>query len=423
MSQKIDIENKKNKNNVKIPELLVPAGNLKTLKYAVEYGADAVYIGGKIFNLRSFGRNFSINELEEAVNYCHYKNVKVYLTVNSIIFENEINDLKKYLSQIKHINFDGFIISDPAVLKLISSYFKNPNIHISTQVNITNSYGVNLYKELGAKRINIAREIKFEDLKTIIKNTDIEIEVFIHGALCISYSGRCMLSKYMAGRDANKGECAHSCRWKYYLMEEERPNLFFNIVQDNKGTFIYNSRDLCLLPKLDLLVNAGVSAFKIEGRMKTESYIAQTVWVYKKALEYIKNNEFNEENINFLMNELSKCSHRNYTLGFMFLDDYKELEDNEGVGYIKEYRFVGLYDKLNQKYKKPQILVKNQFKQGEYIEILEPFKMPRVVKINEIVIIKNNDDFVSDTANPNDKVVLKDIEDISPYAILRIKEY
>jgi putative protease len=405
----------------KMPELLVPAGNLKTLKYAVEYGADAVYIGGKKFNLRSLGNNFSVDELEEAVNYCHDKNVKAYITLNSIIFENEIQAFKKYLSEIKHINFDGFIISDPAVIKLIKIYFKNPNIHISTQVNVTNSFGVNLYKELGAKRVNIAREIKFEDLKKIIKNTDIEIEVFIHGALCISYSGRCMLSKYIAGRDANKGECAHSCRWKYYLMEEERPNLFFNIVQDNKGTFIYNSRDLCLLPKLDLLFDAGVSAFKIEGRMKTESYIAQTVWVYKKALEYIKNNEFDENKKNILMEELSKCSHRNYTLGFMFLNDYKELEDNEGVGYVKNYRFAGLYNGINEKYNKPEILVKNQFKTGEYMEILEPLKMPVKVKINEIIIIKNNNDFMSNTANPNDIVILKDIGNINPYAILRIK--
>ncbi|MCL5771053.1 MAG: U32 family peptidase [Actinobacteria bacterium] len=405
----------------KMPELLVPAGNLKTLKYAVEYGADAVYIGGKKFNLRSLGNNFSVGELEEAVNYCHDKNVKAYITLNSIIFENEIKTLKKYLSEINHINFDGFIISDPAVIKLIKIYFKNPNIHISTQVNVTNSFGVNLYKELGAKRVNIAREIKFEDLKKIIKNTDIEIEVFIHGALCISYSGRCMLSKYMAGRDANKGECAHSCRWKYYLMEEERPNLFFNIVQDNKGTFIYNSRDLCLLPKLDMLVNAGVSAFKIEGRMKTENYIAQTVWVYKKALEYIKNNEFDENKKNILMEELSKCSHRNYTLGFMFLNDYKELEDNGDVGYVKNYRFVGLYNGINEKYNKPEILVKNQFKTGEYMEILEPLKMPVKVKINEIIIIKNNNDFMSNTANPNDIVILKDIGNINPYAILRIK--
>ncbi|MCL4384689.1 MAG: U32 family peptidase [Cyanobacteria bacterium] len=409
-------------NNKNIPELLVPAGNLKILEYAVAYGADAVYIGGKEFNLRSLGDNFSRDELEKAVSYCHKKNVKTYITLNSIIFENEIKKLIEYLNTISNVQFDGFIISDPAVLKLLNNFYKKPNIHISTQVNVTNSMSVNLYKELGAKRINIAREIKFNDLKEIIKKTDIEIEIFVHGALCISYSGRCMLSKYMAGRDANRGECAHSCRWKYYLMEEERPNLFFNIIQDNKGTFIYNSRDLCLLDKLDLLADAGVSAFKIEGRMKTESYIAQTVWAYRKALDYIKNDEFDKDKKAFLMNELNKCSHRNYTSGFMFLNNYKELEDNEGVGYIKNYRFVGLYNGKSEKYGLPLVLVKNQFKTGENIEILEPQKLPKEVRIREIRVIKNNTDFTSGTANPNDTVVLRDVGDINPYAILRIKE-
>lgn len=408
--------------NKKIPELLVPAGNLKTLKYAVEYGADAVYIGGKKFNLRSLGDNFSVSELEEAAAYCHARKVKTYLTLNSIIFESEIFQLKDFLNEIKDIDFDGVIASDAAVIKLVKTYFKNPNIHISTQATVTNSIGVNMYKDLGAKRVNIAREIKFSDLKEIIKNTDIEIEVFVHGALCISHSGRCMLSKYMAGRDANKGECAHSCRWKYYLMEEERPNLFFNIVEDNKGTFIYNSRDLCLLSKLDLLIDAGVSALKIEGRMKTESYIAQTVWAYKKALEYIKNNEFDENKKDFLLKELNKCSHRNYTVGFMFLNNYKELEDNEGVGYIKNYRFTGVCSGVSEKYNLPLILVKNQFKTGENIEILQPGKMPVEKKVKEITVIKNNNDFSSDTANPNDIVILKDIGKINPYSILRVKQ-
>lgn len=408
--------------NKKIPELLVPAGNLKTLKYAVEYGADAVYIGGKKFNLRSLGDNFSVSELEEAAAYCHARKVKTYLTLNSIIFESEIPQLKDFLNEIKDIDFDGVIASDAAVIKLVKTYYKNPNIHISTQANVTNSIGVNMYKDLGAKRVNIAREIKFSDLKEIIKNTDIEIEVFVHGALCISHSGRCMLSKYMAGRDANKGECAHSCRWKYYLMEEERPNLFFNIVEDNKGTFIYNSRDLCLLSKLDLLIDAGVSALKIEGRMKTESYIAQTVWAYKKALEYIKNNEFDENKKDFLLKELNKCSHRNYTVGFMFLNNYKELEDNEGVGYIKNYRFTGVCNGISEKYNLPLILVKNQFKAGENIEILQPGKMPVEKRIKEITVIKNNNDFSSDTANPNDIVILKDIGKINPYSILRVKQ-
>ena len=410
------------KKNKKIPELLVPAGNIKTLKYAVAYGADAIYIGGKLFNLRSFGENFSITELEEAVLFCHEKNVKTYITLNSIIFESEVKVFKEYLEKIMHIDFDGFIVSDPAAIKLITDYFKNPCIHISTQANVTNSLGVNMYSNLGAKRVNVAREIKFNDLEEIVKSTHTEIEVFVHGALCISHSGRCMLSKYMAGRDANKGECAHSCRWKYYLLEQERPNMFFNIIEDNSGTYIYNSRDLCLIRKLDLIVDAGVSALKIEGRMKTESYIAQTVWAYKKALEYIKEGSFNDEKKDILTKELNKCSHRDYTEGFMFADDYRELEDNEAVGYIKDYRFIGLYNGHSEKYDLPLILVKNQFKTGEAVEILEPgCDIPRTVRIKEIIIIKNNSEFPSETANPNDIVILRDADKISPYSVLRVK--
>lgn len=405
----------------KIPELLVPVGNLNTLEYAIAYGADAVYLGGKKFNLRSLGSNFTVEELKKASEYAHNKNVKIYLTLNSIIFESELEELKKYLNEIKEIDFDGFIISDPGIISLISNYFKNPRIHISTQTNITNHLAVDFYSKIGASRVNIAREVKYKDLKDVIKNSKIEIEVFVHGALCISYSGRCMLSKYMSGRDANKGECAHSCRWKYYLLEEQRPNIFYNITQESDGTYIYNSRDLCLISKLDLLVQAGVSALKIEGRMKTESYISQTVWAYRKALDYIYEDKFTDENKIFLLNELNKCSHRDYTLGYMFLNDLNELEDNEGVKVCQNYKFIGVCKEKIGNFKIPLILVKNHFNKGEVIEILEPHKMPREVTINEIKIIKNNLEFSSDEANPNDTVILKDIGNIDRYAILRKK--
>lgn len=405
----------------KIPELLVPVGNLNTLEYAIAYGADAVYLGGKKFNLRSLGSNFTVKELKKASEYAHNKNVKIYLTLNSIIFESELEELKKYLNEIKEIDFDGFIISDPGIISLINNYFKNPRIHISTQTNITNHLAVDFYSKIGASRVNIAREVKYKDLKDVIKNSKIEIEVFVHGALCISYSGRCMLSKYMSGRDANKGECAHSCRWKYYLLEEQRPNIFYNITQESDGTYIYNSRDLCLISKLDLLVQAGVSALKIEGRMKTESYISQTVWAYRKALDYIYEDKFTDENKIFLLNELNKCSHRDYTLGYMFLNDLNELEDNEGVKVCQNYKFIGVCKEKIGNFKIPLILVKNHFNKGEVIEILEPHKMPREVTINEIKIIKNNLEFSSDEANPNDTVILKDIGNIDRYAILRKK--
>ena len=256
-------------NNKIIPELLVPANNLKVLKYAVEYGADAVYIGGRKFNLRSLGENFSIDELKSGIEYAHKKGVSVYLTLNAVIHDDELEALQSYIKSLKKVNPDSLIISDMGVIYLVKRYLPDINIHISTQANITNQLAVKAAEEMGASRVNISRELSYNSIKGIVKNSNIEIEVFVHGALCISYSGRCMLSRYMTGRDANKGECAHSCRWKYYLMEEERSNLFFPIEQDKKGTYIYNSRDLCLLQMLDRIVDAGVQSIKIEGRMKT----------------------------------------------------------------------------------------------------------------------------------------------------------
>ncbi len=408
------------KKTIKLPELLVPANNLDILKYAVSYGADAVYIGGKEFNLRSIRGNFNIGELREGVEYAHKRGVKIYLTLNSVIFESELIRFRKYLSKLKDIKIDGVIVSDFAALEMVKEILPFSRIHISTQTNVNNHLAVKFFKKSRASRVNLAREINFSDLKDIIKNTDIEIEVFVHGALCISYSGRCMLSKYMTGRDANKGKCAHSCRWKYYLMEEERQNLFFPVEQDGRGTYIYNSRDLCLLPRLDKLVDAGVSAVKIEGRMKTENYVSLTTWVYRKALDYIRQGKFNKENISYLTGELDKCSHRNFTTGFMFLKNRKELEENNNVGYIKKYDFIGTCHSYSDKYKGPVISVKNQFKTGEVIDILQPKKYPKKFRIKKIISVANNTEMVC--ANPNDTVVLYDLGRVDPFSIFRIKK-
>ena len=404
---------------VNVPELLVPANNLNVLKYAIAYGADAVYIGGSKFNLRILGKNFSLTGLKKGVDYAHNKGVKVYLTLNSVVFNNEISELEDYLNEIKKINFDGIIISDFGVIELVKKIMPKTRIHISTQANITNNLSINFWEKSGAARVNLAREIRYRDLLDIIIKTNIEIEVFVHGALCISYSGRCMLSKYMTGRDANKGKCAHSCRWKYYLMEEERPNSFFPVEQDKKGTYIYNSRDLCLLKKLDLIVGAGVNSIKIEGRMKTENYVSLTTWVYRKALEYIKQNKFNKEKKSYLMGELDKTSHRNFTSGFMFLKNSAELEENNNVGYVKKYRFVGVYEKFSKKYCGPIIKVKNQFKVGEELDILQPYKSPKKVILKKMLLFNNEEE--TNCANPNDRVIICNIGKINPYSIFRIK--
>jgi U32 family peptidase len=410
----------------KIPELCVPASNLNVLKYAVAYGADAVYIGGGKYNLRTFGDNFTIGELQQGVEFAHFHNVKVYITLNAIINEHELEDLIEYVDKIKDIEFDAFIISDPVVLQLLKQKIPaaRARIHISTQISTSNSIAVDFWASQGVSRINLAREVTYSDLCNIIANKNpvtTEIEVFVHGALCISYSGRCMLSKYMSGRDANKGKCSHSCRWQYFLMEEKRQNMFFPIDQDKKGTYIYNSRDLCLLPKLDLIVDAGVDSLKIEGRMKTESYVSLTTWIYRKALQYIKEGKFTRQKISYLVKELDKATHRNFTQGFMFNDNNsdRELTENDNVGYIRNYRFVGVYKDYSKKHNGPIIRVKNQFKSGETIDVLQPKENPKKFVVKKMLLANNEEEI--GVANPNDLVIIKDIGEVNQYSIFRVK--
>ncbi len=405
--------------NKELPELLAPANNLNILKYAVRYGADAVYIGGKDFNLRSIRGNFTIAEIKEGVKYAHANNTRVYLTLNSVIHDSQLEPLSDYLQKIKEISLDGIIVSDTGAFKMVKDIIPSARIHISTQANITNHLGVKFFEEMGAVRVNLAREVTFPDLKKIIESSNIEIEIFIHGALCISYSGRCMLSKYMSGRDANMGQCAHSCRWNYYLMEEGRPNSFFPVDQDKNGTYIYNSRDLCILPELKSLVDAGVSGLKIEGRMKTENYVSLVTRVYRRALDLIKQERFSREKISSLEAELDKCSHRNFTRGFMFLENRKELEDNDNVGYIKKYRFVGVYKGFSKQYNGPVITVKNQFREGESLDISQPGEDPKIFKLEKIRLASGDKEL--ETANPNDEVIICDLGKVSVYSIFRIE--
>lgn len=404
----------------KIPELMVPANNLKILKYAVNYGADAVYVGGKKFNLRSIRGNFSLDELVKGVEYAHGKGVKVYFTLNSYIHENEIGDLREYIKSLKNIDLDGLIAADPGVIGLIKEIIPEARIHISTQTSITNHHAARIMEKLGATRVNLAREISFSDLKEIKRKSRAEIEVFVHGALCISYSGRCMLSKYMTGRDANKGECAHSCRWKYYLMEEQRPNLFFQIQQDNRGTYIYNSRDLCLLPELKKLTYIGIDSIKIEGRMKTENYVSLVTWVYRMALDHIAEGSLTKQKIDYLMSELDKASHRNFTRGFMFSTDKNELTDNENVGYIKKYTFIGTVIKNKEKYGGTVIGIRNQLNKGSVLDILQPGKKPLEFMVDRMVMASNGEEV--NIANPNDIIVIPAIKGIDQYSILRAKK-
>jgi U32 family peptidase len=404
-----------------IPELCVPAGNLNILKYAVAYGADAIYIGGGRFNLRTMGDNFTANELLQAVEYAHLKKKKVYLALNAIIDESELSELEDYISSIKNLDFDALIISDPGVFQKVREMIPDARIHISTQASISNHQSVNFWGSLGASRVNLARELSQDDIKDICRLSSIEIEVFVHGALCISYSGRCMLSKYLSGRDANKGLCSHTCRWKYYLMEEKRPNAYFPVYQDKRGTYIYNSRDLCLLPELEKVVETGISSIKIEGRMKTENYVSRVTWVYREALDSIVEGKFTEQKKSYLLKELDKTTHRTYTSGFMFLDGKlnTELTDNSNVGYLRKYRFVGNVESFSEKYGASVIKARNQVKKGDVLDILQPRKNPLKFIISEI--IDANSEKQMEVANTNASIIIKDLGKIDRYSLINVK--
>ncbi|MBN1298437.1 MAG: U32 family peptidase [Actinobacteria bacterium] len=408
-------------NKFNIPELCVPAGNLNILKYAVAYGADAVYIGGSRYNLRSFGENFSITEFKKAVTYAHERNVKIYLTLNAIINESELAELKKYIIAISKIEFDAVIISDPSVFEIVKDLIPAMRLHISTQASISNSIAVNFWARLGAQRVNLARELSYEEISQIVKKSKIDIEVFVHGALCISYSGRCMLSKYLTGRDANKGQCSHTCRWKYYLMEEKRPNMFLPVDMDKRGTYIYNSRDLCLLEKLELICKSGVSSIKIEGRMKTENYVAQVTWVYRQALDMVKSGSFTAENKKYLLEELDKTTHRSFTEGFMFLPNKKhsELTGNDNVGYIKKYRFAGSVEFFSDKYGINIIKARNQFKKGQTLDLIQPGKKPSSITLKSIINFNTLKEV--DVVNTNDLVIINELGNFDEFSLLRVK--
>jgi len=293
-------------------ELLAPAGSLSKLKFALIYGADAVYIGGQIFGLRASAKNFSYDEMKEGIEFAHSMNKKVYVTVNIIPHNDDLRDLPDYIKMLKDLNVDAVILSDPGTLMYVREYAPELEVHLSTQANTTNYMSANFWYRQGIKRIILARELSLKEIREIRDNAprDLELEAFVHGAMCISYSGRCLLSNYMANRDANRGECAHPCRWKYYLVEEKRPGEYYPVFEDGKGTYFFNSKDLCMINHIPELINAGLNSLKIEGRMKSDYYVANTVMVYRKAIdEYYRDPEGFKTAPNWTI-ELAKPSHR-----------------------------------------------------------------------------------------------------------------
>lgn len=368
---------------VKRPEILSPAGSLSKLKYAISYGADAAYVGGEAFSLREAAENFSMDELKEGIEYAHARGKKVYITANIIPHNSDIEDFKVYIKEVADMGADAAIISDLGLFDIARTVAPDMDIHISTQANNVNYASANAWYKMGAKRIIVARELSIDEIKEIRRNIpqDLEIECFVHGAMCISYSGRCLLSNYMTGRDSNLGACAHPCRWKYHLVEEKRPGEYMPVFENERGTFIYNSKDLCMIKHLKELVEAGVSSLKIEGRVKTEYYVATVTKAYSDALnDVIQGNPFNEKNYE----ELKKVSHREYTTGFFFGKPDGNQQIYTDSSYIRYYDLVGIVKGYNKDNKMLEVEQRNKFKVGDTIEILRPEGDYLTIKVDKM---------------------------------------
>ena len=402
-------------------ELLSPAGDMERLKLAVKFGADAVYLGGEMFGMRTNPSNFDYEGLKKAVELVHKNNKKLYLTCNTLPRNNEIPLLPDYLKYVKEIGVDALIIADMGVLSLAKKYADGVDIHMSTQVGIVNYEAANTLWELGAKRIVTARELSLDEIKTIRDKTnpDLEIEVFVHGAMCMSFSGRCILSDYMVGRDANRGDCAQPCRWKYHLVEETRPGQYFPINQDGDGTYIFNSKDLCMIDHIPELDRAGIDSFKIEGRAKSEYYTAIVTNAYRNALdEYIKGGrkaDFTPSQ--WILDEMEKMSHREYTDGFNF-GPIKNGQVIDSGGYIRNWDVCALY----RSYSNGRITVdqRNRFYQGDELEVVEPGKMPYKITVSELYN-ENDGEFVEVANKTTNTYSFRCEKEISPDAIFRVE--
>ena len=355
-------------------ELLAPAGDLEKLKMAIIYGADAVYLGGEAFGLRKSSKNFSLDDISEGVKFAHERGKRVYVTLNIIPHNKDLVGLEEYVMNLYNIGIDAVIVSDPGMFTIIKKTVPDLEIHISTQASVTNGETINFWYNLGVKRVVLARELSLGEIGEIRSqiSDDMEIETFVHGAMCMSYSGRCLLSNYMTGRDANMGDCAHPCRYKYHLVEEKRPGEFFPVYEDDEGTFIFNSKDLCMIPHIPQMINSGINSFKIEGRVKSSYYVATVIRSYRMAIDaYYKdpqNYKFKEE----WLAEIKKASHRDFTTGFYFGKPTEEAQIYDSSSYIRGYDFVGMVLDYDSEKRIATIEQRNRMFVGDEIEVFGP---------------------------------------------------
>lgn len=408
------------------PELLIPASSLEVLKIAVIYGADAVYIGGEAFGLRAKAKNFSMEEMREGIRFAHDHEVKVYVTANILAHNDDLEGVREYFKELdsfaKEEKPDALIIADPGVFMIAKEVCPDIERHISTQANNTNYETYRFWYGLGAKRVVSARELSLNEIKELRANIpdDLEIETFIHGAMCISYSGRCLLSNYFTGRDANQGACTHPCRWKYSIVEETRPNEYMPVYENERGTYIFNSKDLCMIEHIPELMESGIDSFKIEGRMKTALYVATVARTYRKAIDdYKVSPELYKKNLPWYLDQISNCTYRQFTTGFFIGKPSDEAQIYDNNTYLKEYTYLGIVGEQNEEglYRIEQ---RNKFSVGEEIEIMKPDGENLTVTVKRIV----DEDGADMESAPHPKQVLYiDLgHPLEKYDILRRKE-
>ena len=386
------------------PELLIPASSLEVLKTAVIFGADAVYIGGEAFGLRAKAKNFSMEEMKEGIEFAHERGVKVYVTANILAHNYDLAGVEEYFKELREIHPDALIIADPGVFSIAKRVCPKIERHISTQANNTNYETYRFWYGLGAKRVVSARELSMEEIRQIRANIpdECEIETFIHGAMCISYSGRCLLSNYFTGRDANRGACTHPCRWKYAVVEETRPGEYMPVYENERGTYIFNSKDLCMIEHIPEILESGIDSLKIEGRMKTALYVATVARTYRKAIDdCLQSRELYEKNMPWYLEQISNCTYRQFTTGFFYGKPDENAQIYDSNTYVKEYTYLGIVGEVTDE-GLCRIEQRNKFSVGEEIEIMKPDGENITTKVLQIL----NEDGETQESAPHPKQIL-----------------
>ena len=403
-------------------ELLIPASSLEVLKIAVIFGADAVYIGGEAFGLRAKAKNFSPEEMKEGIEFAHAHGVKVYVTANILAHNYDLEGARAYFKELKEIGPDALIIADPGMFTLAKEICPEIDVHISTQANNTNYETYRFWERLGATRVVSARELSIKEIKEIREHISdkMEIETFINGAMCISYSGRCLLSNYFTGRDANQGACTHPCRWKYAVVEEKRPGEYFPVYENERGTYIFNSKDLCMIEHIPDIIDAGIDSLKIEGRMKTALYVATVARTYRKALDdFAESPEKYQENMPWYLEQISNCTYRQFTTGFFYGKPDETTQIYDSNTYVKEYTYLGIVGERNEQgcYKIEQ---RNKFSVGEVIEVMKPDG--RNIEVAVKAIYDEKGQSMESCPHPQQILYIDLGMDLDQYDILRRKE-